>query len=104
VSAQPVEQFDDPRDPENILHALPERERDEFLRQYQAAVDAAHEPAGFRKLQEMLHAWSLVVAASSKPGYYETLEAVQNGTADTVPIQELVPDWDERVAAARSHR
>jgi hypothetical protein len=33
MSAQPIEEHD-PRDPPVLLHALPERERAEFLRQY----------------------------------------------------------------------
>jgi len=43
MTAQPTE---DPSDPLVILRDLPERERAEFLRQYHAAVDAAHDPAG----------------------------------------------------------
>ena len=47
VSAQPTE---DPADPLMILRDLPEREREEFLRQYHRAVDAAHDPAGYQQL------------------------------------------------------
>ena len=86
--------FDAQYGPEDILRALPAREQGEFLRQCEAA--------GRNELREVLHAWSLVVKAANKPGYYETLEAVRTGTVDTVPIQEVVPDWDERVAAVRS--
>lgn len=100
MSAQPVHQ-EDPRDPEVILRDLPERERPEFLRQYEAAVDEAHHPAGYKKLQRLLHAWSLVVVATNQPGYYEELEAVRSGAAETIPIEDVVPDWPARVAAAR---
>ena len=55
MSAEPV-QVDDPNDPEVVLRDLPERERAEFLRQYHEAVDAAHDPAGYRPLQRLLHA------------------------------------------------
>jgi hypothetical protein len=48
-----------------ILRDLPERERDEFLRQYHQAVDAAHDPAGYRQL---LHVWSLTAIATGQPG------------------------------------
>ncbi|MFC4585838.1 DUF6247 family protein [Sphaerisporangium corydalis] len=103
MSAQPVH-HEDPHDPEVILRDLPARERDEFLRQYHEAVDGAHEPSGYRRLQRVLRHWSLVVIATNQPGYYENLEAVQNGTALTVPIEDAIPDWEARVAAARANR
>ena len=87
-----------------ILRELPEREREEFLRQYHRAVDAAHDPAGYRQLRRLLHVWSLTAIAASNPGYYEELAAVQAGTATTVPVTEAIPDWAERVAAVRDRR
>jgi hypothetical protein len=101
MSAEPV-QAEDPNDPEVILRDLPERERAQFLRQYHEAVDGAHDPAGYRQLQRLLHAWRLTVIATSRPGYYEDLEAVRNGTAQTVPAEEAIPDWQERLTAARA--
>jgi hypothetical protein len=101
MSAEPV-QVDDPNDPEVILRDLPERERAEFLRQYHEAVDAAHDPVGYRQLQRLLHAWRLTVIATSRAGYYEELAAVQNGGAQTRPAEEAFPDWQERMAAARA--
>lgn len=56
VTARPTE---DPADPLVILRDLPEREHEEFLRQYHQAVDAAHDPAGYRQLRRFLHVWSL---------------------------------------------
>jgi len=87
-----------------ILERLPERERAEFLRQYQEAVEAAHDPAGYKRLQEVLHAWSLAVVATNRPGYYEDLAAVTEGTARTVPVEAAIPDWERRLAAARAQR
>jgi hypothetical protein len=101
MSAEPV-QVEDPNDPAVILRDLPERERAEFLRQYHEAVDAAHEPVGYRQLQRLLHAWRLTVIATSRAGYYEELAAVQNGRAQTRPAEEAFPDWQERLAAARA--
>jgi hypothetical protein len=93
---------DDPADPVAILRDLPEREREEFLRQYHEAVDAAHDPAGYQQLRRVLHVWSLAAIATAQPGYYEELAAVRAGTATTVPVTAVIPDWTERIAAARS--
>lgn len=101
MTAQATE---DPADPLVILRELPEREREEFLRQYHRAVDAAHDPAGYYQLRRLLHVWSLAVIAASDPDYYEGLVAIHAGTATTVPITEAIPDWTERVAAIRDRR
>jgi hypothetical protein len=103
MSAEPVRE--DSSDPEVILRDLPERERGEFLRQYHEAVDAEHDPAGFRRLRHLLHTWRLIVIATSQAGYYEELEAVREGVALTTPAEEAIPGWQERLAAARAqHR
>jgi hypothetical protein len=101
VTAQPTE---DPADPLMILRDLPEREREQFLRQYHRAVDAAHDPAGYQQLQRLLHVWSLTVIAAGQPGYYDELATARAGTAATVPVTDAIPDWTERVAAARDRR
>ncbi len=54
-------------------------ERGEFLRQYRRAVDAAHDPAGYRQLRRLLHVWSLTAIAADQPGYYEELAAARAG-------------------------
>jgi hypothetical protein len=102
MSAEPV-QVEDPNDPAVILRDLPEQERGEFLRQYHEAIDAAHDPAGYRRLQQLLHVWRLTVIATSRPGYYEELAAVRDGSARTTPAEDAIPDWQERLAAARTH-
>jgi len=101
VTAQPSE---DPADPLVILRDLPERERDEFLRQYHQAVNAAHDPAGYQQLRRLLHVWSLTVIAAGQPGYYEELAAARAGTVTSVPVTDAIPSWAERVAAARDRR
>jgi hypothetical protein len=45
--------------------------------------------------------WRLIAIASSRPGYYEEIEAVRNGTARTVPAEEVIPGWQRRLAVAR---
>jgi hypothetical protein len=92
MSAEPV-QVDDPSDPEVILRDLPEQERSQFLRQYHEAVDAAHDPSGYRQL---LHAWRLTAIAASRAGYYEELEAVLSGTARTTPSRTGRSGWRRR--------
>jgi hypothetical protein len=101
MSAEPV-RVEDPNDPEVILRDLPERERAEFLRQYHEAIDAAHDPAGYRQLQRLLHVWRLTVIATSWAGYCEELGAARSGTAQTRPAEEAFPDWQQRLAAARA--
>ena len=95
-------EVEDPNDPAVILLDLPEQERAEFLRQYHAAVDAAHDPAGSRQLQRLLHAWRLTIIAATRAGYYEEVAAVRNGTAQTRPAKEAFPDWEQRLVAARA--
>jgi len=101
VTAQPME---DPADPLVILRDLPEQEREEFLRQYHRTVDAAHDPAGYQQLRRLLHVWSLTAIAAGQPGYYEELAAARAGTTRTMPVTDAIPDWTERVAAARDRR
>lgn len=98
MTAQPTE---DPADPLVILRDLPEPEREEFLRQYHRAVEAARDPAGYQQLRRLLHVWSLTAIAVGQPGYYEELAAAHAGTATTVPVTDAIPDWTERVAAAK---
>jgi hypothetical protein len=101
ATAEPTE---DPADPLVILRDLPEREREEFLRQYHQAVDAAHDQAGYHRLRRLLHVWSLTVVATGQPGYYTELADARAGTAMTIPVTDAIPDWAERVAAARDRR
>jgi hypothetical protein len=104
VSAQPIHE-EDPQDPQVILRGLPPQERTEFLRQYhRAAEDASRDVARYKDLQAVLRRWRLVVVAVNQPRYHEDLEAVKNGTARTVPIEAVIPDWEDRVAAARARR
>ena len=99
MTVQPTENAADPL---VILRELPGQEREEFLCQYRQAVDAAHDPAGYQRLRRLLHVWSLVSVPAGQPGYYEELAAALAGMATTAPVTEAIPDWAERVAAARS--
>jgi hypothetical protein len=46
--------------------------------------------------------WRLTVIAAGRPGYYEELEAVRSGAARTIPAEEAIPGWQERLAAAQA--
>jgi hypothetical protein len=60
-------------------------------------------------LHHLLRLWRLSAAAYSDPGYdYDARrqaveESVRTGRRGT-PIEEIVPDWHERVAAAGRRR
>jgi hypothetical protein len=106
MTAEPVDDVD-PDDPVEILRVLPARFHEQFLSEYGAAVAAARRPEQYRQLHQVLRLWRLSAAAFSDPGY-ETRrqaagEAVRGGRRGT-PIEEIVPDWAERIAAARRQR
>jgi hypothetical protein len=106
MSAEPVDVVD-PDDPVEILRVLPARFHEQFLSEYGAAVAAARRPEQYRQLHRVLRLWRLSAIAFSDPGY-ETRrlaagDAVRGGVRGT-PIEEIVPDWAERVAAARRRR
>jgi uncharacterized protein DUF6247 len=70
---------EDPPDPEGILRALPDREREMFLAEYRLAVNDAHDPAGRPELLRFLRLWSFRAIAVNQPGYYEAWEQVSAG-------------------------
>jgi hypothetical protein len=104
MTAQPVDDFD-PDDPVEILRVLPGRFHGQFLAEYDAAVAVARRPEQYRELHRMLRLWRLRAAAYSDPGFEGRLAAVRDAVAagrqEGTPIEEVVPDWDERVAVAR---
>jgi hypothetical protein len=107
MTAQPVH-HEDPDDPVEILRALPARFHQQFLANYDAAVAKAWQPEQYRELQPLLRLWRLRAAAYCDPGFEARLaameEAVRTGHRDGTPIEAVVPDWDERVAAAERRR
>jgi hypothetical protein len=94
---------EDPEDPRVILRDLPERERDHWLAQYREALEAARDPEGYGRLRLVLRLGHLMTIACRKPGYYEAIEAARGGEPGT-PIEDVFPDWPERLAAARAAR
>lgn len=91
VSAQPIHQEPDPRDPMAIYDRLPEPARAKFVTEYHAAVDAAHDFAGYRKFQEMLRTWSVLAAAYSKPDFPQRYQDIAASVGQTVPMDEVLP-------------
>jgi hypothetical protein len=106
-TAQPVDDYD-PDDPVEILRVLPGGFHEQFLAEYDAAVAGARRPEQYRELHHLLRLWRLRAAAYSDPGYAGRLaamqEAVRSGRRDGTPTEEIVPDWDEKVAAAQRRR
>lgn len=72
---------------------------------YDAAVAVARRPEQYRELHRLLRLWRLRAVAYSDPGFEGRLAAVRDtvaaGGQEGTPIEEVVPDWDERVAVAR---
>lgn len=104
MTAQSAYEYD-PDDPVEILRVLPSRFHAQFLAEYDTAVAGARRPEHYRELHHLLRLWRLRAAAYSDPGYEGRLQALQDavrtGRREGTPIEEIVPDWDERVAAAQ---
>jgi hypothetical protein len=81
VSALPVDppERENPLDPVCILRDLPERERENFLGQYRAALDGARDPDGWSQLLRVLRLWRGMAIAAGRPGFYEAQEAALAG-------------------------
>jgi hypothetical protein len=69
-----------------------------------AALAAARRPENYRQLRHTLKLWRLRAAAYSADGFEARLEAARTGTEERTPIEHVIPDWDDRVAAARQQR
>lgn len=96
MTAQPIHE-EDPRDPEQILARLPERERDQFLREYRAAAKAAaHEVWRYKELQTLLFRWHLIAIATRQPDYYQRLEEAKAGIGDYVDWADAIHEYRQR--------
>ncbi len=89
MSELPRDDGADAQDPEQILRRLPESERDLFLSEYRAALDAAHEVWRYRQLREVLARWELVAIATSQPGYAEALAEARTASAPGLSIDQI---------------
>jgi Family of unknown function (DUF6247) len=100
VSAQPLYE-DSPDDPVEILHVLPARFHEQFLAEYEVAVDGARRPEQYRQLHDLLRLWRLRAVAYAEAGYETRLrdvrDAVRTGSMEgAAPIEEVVPGWAQR--------
>ena len=104
VTAQSASEYD-PDDPVEILRILPDRFHEQFLAEYDAAVTGARRPEHYRELHQLLRLWRLRAVTYADPGFATRLAAVQDavrtGRREGTPIEEVVPDWAERLAAAQ---
>jgi hypothetical protein len=104
VTAQSARAYD-PDDPVEILRDLPAEFHGQFLAEYDAAVTGARRPEHYHELHHLLRLWRLRAAAYSDPGFAARLAAVEDAVAtgrrDGTAIEEVVPDWAERVASQR---
>jgi Family of unknown function (DUF6247) len=103
MSAQPVQEFD-PDDPMEIMRVLPARYHDQFLADYDAAAASARRPDQYHELHQTLRLWRLRAAAYSDPDFEARLEAARSTPGHGTPIEDVVPDWAEKVEAARRRR
>ena len=92
MTALPIDPppHEDPLDPERILQALPERERETFLGQYQRAVDGARDPAGWKHLRRFLRLWAMRAIVVSEAGYFEARELARDGIGGGMPLEDAL--------------
>jgi hypothetical protein len=103
MSAQPVQDYD-PDDPVEIMRVLPARYHEQFLADYDAAAATARRPEEYHHLHQTLRLWRLRAVAYSDPDFEPRLDAARSGGGGGTPIEDVVPDWAERVEAARRRR
>jgi hypothetical protein len=85
----------DPDDPAEILRTLPAEHHEQFLAEYEAAVDGARRPEQFRHLHDLLRLWRLRATAYSDPGYADRMSSARHGTGFT-PAEQVIPGWPRR--------
>lgn len=89
----PAQPAYEPDDPAEILRKLPTRWHAQFLDEYRAALDAAHEVWQWQRLRKLLHRWRLRAAAYSDPKFEASAQAAREaGPDDLIPL----PGWADR--------
>lgn len=103
MTAQPADDYD-PDDPVEILRVLPTGFHEQFLAEYDEAAAGARRPEQYRHLHHVLRLWRLRAAAYSDAGYEGRLASARTDSNDWTPIEQVIPDWADRVAAAQRRR
>jgi hypothetical protein len=79
--------------PAEILALLPRRWHEQFLSEYQAALEAARDVRQWRRLAELLTRWQLRAVAYSDPGFDGAAKAARDARAEDLhPVPGMV-DW-----------
>lgn len=79
-----------PDDPTRILALLPDRWHEQFLTEYRAGLDAAHEVGQWPLLRALLHRWRLRANAYSEPGFNTAAQAARDARPeDLIPLQPV---------------
>ncbi|MFD2079229.1 hypothetical protein SAMN05421678_102497 [Actinopolymorpha cephalotaxi] len=81
-------------DPAEILRALPQERHAQFLSEYHAALDAAHDPAQFAQLRTLLGQWRLRAMAYARPGYREAIQDAIEGREEGF-VRHVPAEWTE---------
>ncbi|WP_214103519.1 DUF6247 family protein [Acrocarpospora catenulata] len=95
MTAEPLHTTRD--DPAEILRALPAKWHEQFMSEYHAALDAAHEVWRFKQLREVLHRWRLHAIAVSNPDFDRAEQDVRDGRREGfVSMDDAFPGWAAR--------
>jgi hypothetical protein len=99
MSAQPAAERHGP-DPDDIIRRLPPDQRDSFLHDYRAALDAAHETWRYRQLPAVLQLWHLRATAYEQPDYSQRAAEARAGAPGTfTAAEDAIPGWSRSASA-----
>src|SRR5260370_34281555 len=86
-----------------ILRALPVPYHEQFLAEYEDAVEGARRPEEFRRLRDLLRLWRLRAIAYSDPGYDARMARARRGyAADSTPARQVILGRRPGATRARS--
>lgn len=91
MPAQPAH-TPEPDDPAEILRILSARWHDQFLQEYHAALEAAHEVRQWSNLRGLLHRWWLRALAYSDLTFEGAAQEARQAHPGTLT---LLPGWTE---------
>ena len=83
----------DPDDPAHILALLPDRWHQQFLAEYRAGLNDAHEVGQWSRLRALLHRWRLRATAYRDPEFDAAARAARDARPDDLAP---IPGWDDK--------